>query len=199
MDDFREERDHNNKLWWGLQVFQTYPDLFACWCTTDDFGCPWVLGLFDEDFGGRVSLYGRHAALITSPVVTLTDLPVSRTHFCDAGWADGLCLTVEHYSGMDITFTQHADGSGSVFLDAHEGINGAPCCLVVPYHVIAEYLACTTDDPTWWHERPAWMRNPRPYDTAPDLMLDTEQQYAAKARWFATIQEELLQRLVATL
>jgi hypothetical protein len=206
MDDLRDERDHNNKLWWGLQVFRKDPDLFACWCTVDALGCPWALGLFDEDFGGRISLYGRHMALITSPVVTLSDLPVRRTHLSDAGWSNGLCLTLEHYSGINITFHHYPDGSGSAMLSAREGIGGEPCELVIAPPVITEYLTCTTCDPTRWHERPAWIRNPRPYDMGVHRLyrqqsprVAIEQEAAAKARWFATIQEELLQRIVATL
>ena len=198
MDDLRDERDYNNKLWWSMRVFHAHPDLFACWCTVDDCGCPWVLGLFDEDFGGRISIYGRHVALITSPIVTLKDLPVSRTYLRDAGWTEGVCLTTDHYSGMDITFHHHPDGSGSVHLSAREGVESYPCKLVLPYTVIAEYVTCTTCDPTRWHERPAWIRNPRPY-TSGDRNWDWRQEQAAQDRWFVAHQEELLQRIVATL
>src|SRR5262245_52214932 len=94
-DDFDDARKHN-RLWWGMHTLWKYPDLFACWCHVDETNTPWALGLFDEDFDGSVSIYGRHYALIFSYAVSLTDLPVRREDFSDAHWDKGLCLTVEH-------------------------------------------------------------------------------------------------------
>jgi hypothetical protein len=202
VDEFHDEINANIKLYWVPRVFQKHPDLFACWCTVDALGHPWALGLFDEDWSRSVSLFGRHSALITSPVVTLKDLPVCRTDFRETPWpkGEGLCLTVEHYTGMDLTFHYYPDGSGGVSLSVRDGCGGGePCHLTLPYAAIREYIECTTIDPTRWHERPAWIRSPRPYNIRHNMMLDLELQAAAENHWFMTHQEELLRRVAATL
>ena len=199
-DDARKQ----NTIYWGLQVFHAHPDLFACWVTTDETNTPWAIGLADEDFDGAISIYGRHVGLITSPVLTVRDLPACRTDFRQTSWpaSGGLCLTLEHYSGMHITFHLHADGSGAIFFSVKDGCDGYPLHVSVPDSVITEYIACTDVDPTRWHERPGWVRNPRPfndheaamrhYQQTGDLSMDW--QYAEKGRWFDTVKDELARR-----
>jgi hypothetical protein len=207
MDDFYDDARKQNALYWGLRVFHTYPDLFAYWCCVDATNMPWALGLFDEDLSRTLSIYGRHGALITSPIVTLTDLPPCRADFRDAKWPKDLCLTVEHYSGMDLTFHHYADGSGCVHLGVRDGCDGESVTLCVAAAVITEYLTCTTVDPTRWHERPGWVRNPRPYnafEASPRHYeatgdLDLAWDRADKDRWFATVQDERTRRWLAAL
>ena len=205
MYDDADDTRKANILYWGLRVFYTDPDLFACWCAVDDTNMPWALGLFDEDFSRTISIYGRHGALITAPAMTFRDLPVGWADFSDAGWREGLCLTVEHYSGLDTTFKQYADGSGSVYLSAHAGCDGEPFHVTVPDAVIAEYLTCTTVDPTRWHERPGWVRNPRPYNRFEADHLHYQQtgdvdwrwSRAQTDQWFDTVKDELAHRRLA--
>jgi hypothetical protein len=210
MDEWQDDHNSCSKLWWTMRTFQTYPDLFACWCGVDDDGIPAALGFFDQDFGGRLSIYdNRHVALIAAPTVTLEDLPVSRDVLKDVGWPStyGQCLTLEHFTGMDLTFHHHPDGSGCVHLSAHiDWVDGSLCQLHLPYSVITEYLACLTCDPTRWHERPGWVRSPRPHDARVDVPLkrieDVNEEMARgrreEARWFASVQDELFQRIIAT-
>jgi hypothetical protein len=209
MFDDSDDARKQNTVYWGLHVFHAHPDLFACWVAVDETNTPWAIGLSDEDFDGAISIYGRHVALITSPVLTLKDLPACRTHFQQTPRpaSAGLCLTVEHYSGMHITFHQHADGSGAVYFSVQDGCEGYPLHVTVPYSVITEYLACTDVDPTRWHERPGWVRNPRPFNEHEAVYqhyretgdLDMAWQLAATDQWFDTVKEELARRwIVAT-
>jgi len=110
-DEDHEKARQAAAIGWGLHVFHAHPDLFACWCLVDKTNIPWALGLFDEGFSDTINIYGRHGALITSPVLTLEALPVCRADFHDAGWEDAVCLTVEHYSGMEMTFHYFPDCS----------------------------------------------------------------------------------------
>src|SRR5216117_1546200 len=68
-----EDEAARNKAYWVTHVLQRHTNLFACWCAIDEGGVPWLLGLFDEHFGGDVSMYdGRHVALLASPYIALT-------------------------------------------------------------------------------------------------------------------------------
>jgi hypothetical protein len=205
-DDDYVDAHMQNIIYWGLSVFRKHPYLFACWCTVDVTNMPWALGLIDEDFCPYPGPYERHAALITSPILTLTELPACRAGFRATPWSDGLCLTFEHYSGMEVTFHQYHDGSGGVHLGVRDGCDGYPVEVTVPYAIVGEYLACTAVDPTRWHERPGRVRNPRPFDVLEAVASHYAQtgdselgwQRAATDQWFATIKDELLQRIVAT-
>jgi len=205
-----EDRDARGRLLWVKDVLKQHTNLFACWCTTDERGVSWLLGLFDEHFCGGVSIYdGRHSALLTSPYITLTDLPATRTPFREQrGPAEGFCLTLEHYSGMHVYFKHYVDGSVGVAVDTKEGL-GCPLDITVPDAVVREYLACLSVDPTRWHERPGWIRNPRPYDChtwrhgggqeIEDLDVAITQEDRARTDWFTTVKDELLRRFIATL
>ena len=71
--------------------------------------------------------------------------------------------------------------------------------------VIGEYLNCTIVDPTRWHERSGWVRNPRPFNVfeaslrryqQTGEMTDYAWDKAIRGQWFATVKDELLQRML---
>jgi hypothetical protein len=203
-----DDEPQSPRLQWYVQTLFDHCDLFACWVMVDAHRQPWALGLFDADFlSDTPYLYGRYEALITSPTLTLRELPARRGDFEDHGgtaWSQGLCLSVPHYSGLLVTFHQYQDGSGCVHLSVKDGCDGYPVDLRLPYDLIGEYLACTAIDPTRWHERPGWVRNPRPlrvheanlaHYVQTGECLDYAADHAIRAAWFATITDELERRL----
>jgi hypothetical protein len=199
-----------------LQRLHDDSTLAACWCYIDERYVPWIIGLVDGEVCGLASACeARYGVLIESHYIKLNDLPASRATFDhEAGWSEGLCLSVQHWGGMQLTFQQHEDMSSTVLLTTRESGDDMPVDVHVPYAVLNEYLACTLQDPATWVTRPRWIRNPAPHDFlcvpmthndgtimqclrplhhSDDLrMLDAE-----KTRWLATVRDDVLRQVYA--
>jgi hypothetical protein len=135
---------------WAFFTIRGHPELFAVYCVVSDAGTPWALGLTDDDFADNPGPWGRHAVLLTTPAFTLEDLPARRDQWCETAWpsTEGVCLSVDHYTGLTCALHAYADGSGGLFLDATGNPGGGILDLHLPYALVTEFYTCLSLDPT---------------------------------------------------
>jgi hypothetical protein len=174
---------------WAFFTIRDHPELFAVYCALEG-GTPWALGLIDDDFADNPGPWGRHAVMLATPALTVDDLPAQRAQWTDHSSEHGVCLSVDHFTGLSCTLLSHPDGSGSLALDATENLGVGILRLHVPYALVTEYLTCLSLDPTTWHERPSWVRNPRPVERL--WRAECDERDAAHRAWFLHVRETLL-------